>query len=645
LTRLFEPARIRQMELKNRIVMPPMGTNFGTPEGYVTEQMKDYYEERAKGGVGLVTVEVTCIDSPTGKTIARQLVADDDKFIPGLSKLVEVIHRHGAKAVLQLSHAGRGARSTITHTQPVAPSAIPMPFGTLVGYEGELPRELTVSEIKDLVGKFGQAAERAKRAGFDGVMPHATGYYLVAQFLSSAANKRQDEYGGELENRARFLLEIIEAIKEAVGEDYPLLCKVSAREFGVGAGITLEEGQQIARMAQEAGVHALEVAGMIWGVSPRLPPPTSERPGSTLPFVEAIKKAVTIPLIAGGRIDPELGERVLQEGKADFIAIGKGLIADPELPQKAASGRMDEIRPCIGCIRCIDSVTAKGEGMMCAVNAAAGSEREYEIGLAERSRRVIVVGGGPAGMEAARVAALRGHQVTLYEKQPKLGGQLLQAIVPPHKTNLPSLIDYLTTQMVKQGVKVDLGTEATPELIEETRPDVVILATGITPLVPAIPGIHRPSVVTARQVLDGEEVGERIAIIGGGLVGCETAEFLAEQGKMVTVLEVLDEVAARIILALRLLLLSRLADKGVTILTGAKCQELTDSGLAIITREGEKQTIAADSVVLAAGETPNRVLLQRLEGKVPEIYPIGDCVEPGGIAEAIADGCRIGLRI
>lgn len=644
-SRLFESARIGEMELKNRIVMPAMGTNLGTPEGYVTGQIKDYYEERAKGGVGLVIVEVTCIDSPTGKTVARQLVVDDDRFISGLSELAEAIHRHGAKAILQLHHAGRGAKSAITHTQPVAPSAIPMPLVTAVGYEGEIPRELSISEIKDLVSKFGEAGERAKRAGFDGIEIHATGFYLVAQFLSSTSNKRQDEYGGELRNRARFLLDIIKAVKEAAGQTYPVLCKLSAREFGPEAGITLEEGQQIAQMAQEAGADAIEVAGMVWGVSPRIRPPTSERPGSFLPFIEAIKKVVTIPVIGGGRIDPELGEKVLEEGKADFIAIGKGLITDPQLPAKAASGRIDEIRPCIGCIRCIDNVTQQGGGLVCAVNAAASREREYGLGPAERSKRVLVIGGGPAGMEAARVAALRGHQVALYEKESSLGGQLLQAVVPPHKDNLAKLIDYLTTQMMKPGITVKLGLEATPELVEEAQPDVLILATGATSLVPDIPGIDRPTVVTARQVLDGEEVGERVVVIGGALVGCETAEFLAEQGKMVTILEILDEVATGIIPALRSLLLSRLADKGVTMMTSVKCQEVTDRGIAIITKEGQKQTIEADNVVIAAGAKSNKALLEALEDKISEIYAIGDCLEPQGILEAIADGYRIGRII
>lgn len=644
--KLFEPTRIRRMELKNRLVMPPMGTNMGTLDGHVTEEVRCHYKKRAEGGVGLVIVETTCVDAPVGKTTAYQLAIDDDRFIPGLSRLAETIHQHGARTVLQLQHAGRGAKSSITGIKPVAPSPVPMPYGTHVGYEGEMPRELTLGEIKELVRKFARGAERARKAGFDGVEIHSTGYYLIAQFLSSTANIRQDEYGGNLRNRARFLVEILRAVRDVVGEDYPLLCKISVIEFGPGAGITFEEGQRFAQMAEEAGVDALEIGGMGWGISPHLPPTTAERPGGILPIVEGIKEAVRIPLIVAGRMTPELAEKVLQEGKADFIAIGKGLIADPDLPIKAASGRVDEIRPCIGCLRCVDNQTVKGQGIMCSVNAAAGKDRQFdEIKPAERSKRVSVVGGGPAGMEAARVAALRGHQVVLYEKQAKLGGQLLQAIVPPHKDNLVDFIDYLRIQMAKRGVNIKLGVEVTPVLIAEAKPDVVVLATGVTTAVPGISGIDSANVVTAKEVLNGSRVGDMVAIVGGGLVGCETAEYLAQQGKKVTIVEMLDEVAGRMPLALRNLLLARLADKGVTILTGIQCRELTEDGLVIITKEGREKTIAVDNVVLASGDKPNRLLLKELQGAAIPVYPIGDCVEPRGIAEAVAEGFSIGLAL
>ena len=645
LRRLFEPTRIGKMEIKNRIVMPPMGTNMGTPHGHVTEEIVCYYRERARGGVGLIIVETTCVDAPVGKTTAYQLAIDHDQFIPGLSRLAETIHQHGARAVLQLQHGGRGTKSSITGFQPVAPSPIPMPYGTQVGYEGDMPRELAVIEIKELVRKFATAAQRAKKAGFDGVEIHSTGYYLVAQFLSSTANVRRDEYGGSLANRARFLTEIVQAVRSAVGHDYPLLCKISAMELGPGAGITLEEAQQVARIAEGAGVDALEIAAMLWGIIPRLPPSTAEAPGGLLPFMDGLKKAVRIPLIAAGRITPELGEKALEAGQADLIAMGKALIADPELPLKAASGRLDEIRPCIGCLRCIDNQTVKGKGIMCSVNGAVGRECTYEVKPPDKAKKVVVIGGGPAGMEAARVAALRGHQVTLYDRQDELGGQLLEAIVPPHKDNMKPFLDYLRRQMAKRGIDVRLGVEVDQRLTAEEKPDVAVLATGVVTSVPQIKGIGGVGTLTAKEVLRGAKVGDAVVVVGGGLVGCETAEYLATQQKNVTIVEMLDEVAGVMPLALRKMLLARMASMKVTVLTGVQCREFSKGSVRVTTKEGDDKAIAFDTIVIAAGGKPDLTLMQGLRRAVPAVYCAGDCVEPRGIAEAMDDGYRIGLDI
>jgi len=640
--RLFEPGFIGTMEVKNRIVMPPMGSAHATADGYVTDRMKDYYAARAKGGVGLVIVEVTTVDAATGMDMPGRLRADDDGCIPGLSQLASVIHKHGAKAALQLHHAGRVAKSSLTGRQPVAPSPVSMPGQEWAWAQPEAPRELTVAEIRGLVDKFAEAAVRARKAGFDAVDLHGQGLYLVAQFLSAASNKRQDQYGGDLNNRARFLLEIIQAIKESTGPDFPVIVRLTFWEFGVEGGFSFEECLQVCKMAEEAGADALRGFIMGWTI-----PEFSlmeEPPNSQAFFTDEIKKAVGIPVIAGSRISPEIGEMMLTEGRADFIAVGRGLITDPEWANKAAAGKTDEIVPCITCIRCINSVLSEAN-MQCSVNPAVGREREYEIKPTANPKRVLVVGGGPAGMEAARVAALRGHDVSLYDRGAVLGGQLLLAVVPPHKDNLKGLVEFLPHQLEKLQVKINLGTEVTPDLVEETKPDAVVVATGAMSLVPDIPGIERSSAFTAEQVLGGQEVGSRVVVIGGELVGCETADYLAEKGHKVTVTRRGPRMATKVGPGVREILLNRLEKNGAALLSGVSYEDVSDRGVTVTTSEGERRTIEADTVVLAAGAKPDSQLATALEGRVPELYVVGDCVEPRNIAEAMAEGYRVGLAL
>lgn len=634
--RLFEPLRIRQMSLKNRLVMPPMTTNLCDEDGFATDRLKDYYQARADGGVGLVIVEATCVEAPRGKISAREPLIDDDRYLPGLRELARVIQQHGARAAIQLHHGGRHTSSLVTGHQPVAPSPIPS-----LGHE--VPRELTVGEIKEIVCRFAEAAARAKSAGFDAVEIHAASVDLICQFLSAASNKRQDEYGGVLTNRARFLLETLRAVRRVVGVDYPVWCRLNAVEYGIEGGVTLEETRQVARLAEEAGADAIHVTA--WGTTdtPLRVLSRPSEPGSQVPLAEAVKKLLSIPVIAVGRIDLELGERLLREGKADLVAIGRSLVADPQYINKATSERPEDITPCIVCNVC--SNVGRGEVILCSVNAALGKERAYRIKPAEKRRKVLVVGGGPAGMEAARVAALRGHQVTLYEKEPRLGGQLIQASLPPHKDSIEALTGYLATQVRKLGVVVNLGKEADPAVVDQVRPEVVILATGVAPFVPGIPGIDTANVVPAERVLTGKvEVGERVIIMGGEMVGCETADFLAEKGKKVTVtrrgLTMAEKVGAD-----RPLVLDRLAKKGVTTLTGVKYEEITGEGLTIIDKGGARQTIGADNIVLATGARPSTELFKALDGKVPEIHLAGDCVQPRRILEAISDGSRIARTI
>lgn len=639
--KLFQPGSIGSMTLKNRLVLAPMATNFGTKEGLVTQRTIDYYEERARGGVGLVIVEFTGVDSPVGRGTPRQLLIDDDKFIPDLGRLAQAIKRHGAKAAIQIHHSGRQTLSSITGHQPVAPSPIPASDG--IRPEGDMPRELTPSEIAEIVVRFGEGAERAKRAGFDGVEIHGAHGYLISEFLSPLANRRQDAYGGSLENRARMLLEVIQSVRESVGKDYPVWCRLSALEIGVEGGITLEETQTVAQLAEKAGVDAIHVSAH--AVAPGRRPPMAQPLGVLVPLAEGIKKVVSVPVIAVSRIPPEFGESVLREGKADFIAIGRALFADPHLARKVASGEDEEVTPCMYCMTCLDSLMWRREGVCCAVNAAVGREREYELKPAESVKTVVVVGGGPAGMEAARVASLRGHRVILFDEGDELGGQLLLASKPPFKDTLAAFRQYLVGQMAKLAVELRLGQKFTADVLDQLKPDAVVLATGVISFVPQIPGIEGRQVLLASEVLDGAETGKRVAVIGGELVGCDTALYLAQQGKTVTIMRRGPQVAAKVNPHVGVPLIRRLEAKGVTILTGVQYEEITGAGVIVRTEAGEIRTVEADTVVLAAGARPNTELLSSVEGKAAQVICVGDCVEPRGIREAVEEGYRAGLAL
>ncbi|MFC1966201.1 FAD-dependent oxidoreductase [Chloroflexota bacterium] len=640
---LFKPAQIGEMSIRNRIVMAPMGTRLASADGLVTERQKGYYEKRARGGVGLIIVETSYIDSIG--SMANWLAVDNDRVIPGLSQLTEVVHRHGAKIALQLNHAGRLAKSDYIHQQSVAPSPVASERDGegIPGTIGEIPRELTAGDIADIVVRFARAAERAKASGFDGVEIHAAHGYLLARFISASSNRRQDAYGGELQNRVRMLLEVIRAVKASAGQSYPVWCRINGREFGTVDGNTREEGQQVARLAQEAGVDAIHVSA--FGSGRVIHSPMALPSGYLAFLAEGIKKVVTIPVIAVGRINtPEAAESILQEGKADLVAMGRALIADPELPNKATAGRLKDIRPCIACQNCFGGK----DPLTCTVNPAVGKERAFSVRPAEKRKKVLVLGGGPAGMEGARVASLRGHSVVLCERDFQLGGQLNLAALPPHKSVIRNLQDYLVAQIEKSDVKVMLEKEAAPELIREMSPDVVIVCTGSSPSIPEIPGIRGTNVVTFVDVLRGNmEVGERVFVIGGEFIGCETAEWLAEKGKKVTVATLEPDMIAltKVSHLIRQPLLNRLADMGVTMLAGVRYEEITREGLIIIDGKGRRQTIEADTVVLAAGSRPNVEIYEELKGKVPEIYLAGDCIEPRWILESLAEGWQIAQKV
>jgi len=649
LQKLFEPTKIGAMTLKNRIVMAPMETNYGTADGSVTPTVIDYYAERARGGVAMIIVQGCTVAHPGGKGTVRKLGIDDDRFLEGLSELAGAIKGHGARAAMQLEHGGGIVHSAIAGQRPAGPSATVSPLGEPV-------RELSVSEIAELTQRWSRAAQLSQRAGFEGVEIHTAHESLLAQFLSPHVNQRDDEYGGSLENRARFLLEVIRACRSALGPGYPLWCRISAAEYGAGP-VDYAPAVQTACLAEEAGADAIHVSAHGSGAQ-RFVALCPGMPGFHLAAASEVKRNVKVPVMAVGRIEPEVGEWALREGLVDMIAVGRGLVADPYLPTKAAEGRLEDVVPCIGCLECIESNIravigflmdpsgATGGRFSCSVNPAVGRERECSISPARSPRRVVVVGGGPAGMEAARVARLRGHDVTLMERDVQLGGQLIPAAIPPRKQGVSLLMDYLSTQLSKLNVNVELGKEATLKTVGDAAPDAVIWAAGATPVIPDIDGIDGADVVLAADVLAGKvQVGDNVVIIGAELVGCETANVLAEMDKKVTVVRRGPQVLAKVGYATQMPLLDDLSRKGVELLTGVKYEGFGPGGLAITTDAGERRVLKADTYILAAGATSNAELVAALRERFGDVRVIGDAHEPRRIIDAMSEGFEAGLSV
>jgi 2,4-dienoyl-CoA reductase-like NADH-dependent reductase (Old Yellow Enzyme family)/thioredoxin reductase len=645
------PGRIGGLALKNRIVMSSMGTRLAGVWGEVNDATIAWYAARARGGAGLITVEATHVAAALYpvRGVIRMTRADDDCFCTGLFSLAEAVHRAGAKIGVQLS-VGRAA-GTGSQWMPglggldpqvgPAPSAVPFPGGVV-------PRAMTIEEIRRTVEMFGQAAGRVKRVGFDAIELHGHFHSIPGCFLSPLVNRRTDGYGGSLENRLRFILEIVAAMRANVGPGFPLLVKYSIDEC-VPGGRDLDEGIEIGRRLEQAGVDGIVVSqGQIGSRS--IPYAPHYWPaGFMVPLAEALKTAVSIPVVAGGRLgDPVLAEKVLAEGKADFIYLGRPLIADPELPNKIREGRSDEIRPCIADNWCFE-VFGKAE-MRCTLNPTAG--RELVCGAlvpAAAPKKVVIVGAGPAGMEAARVAGLRGHRVVLYEKARMLGGgELRLAAGASHKEGFLGIAGYYASQFRRlPNVTVKLGREATAVGLLRAKADVVIVATGGRPLVPKIPGIDGGQVTTAFAVLGGEQklIDQRVVVCGGNAVGCETAELLARQGNRVTLVEMLDRVGIDIEPVCMLALSDGMAACQVAILTGNRVVAINPQGVAVVDRQGKERILPADRVVLALGVAPVNDLVPQLQGKVAELHVIGDAARPAKIHDAVAAGFELGSRL
>ncbi|MBM4329616.1 MAG: FAD-dependent oxidoreductase [Deltaproteobacteria bacterium] len=634
---IFSPFTIGSLRLKNRILMAAMGNNFSHPQGTVSDRAIAYYTERARGEAGLIITEASPV-SLSGRHRGRGLCAYDDSFLPGLRRLVTSIHAQGSAIALQLHHAGRLAAPELIGSSPLAPS----PISRGAGWPS--PKEMNLEEIQEVINQFGSAARRAKEAGFDAVEVHGAHGYLIHQFLSPRTNQRNDLYGGNAEKRARFALEVLKRVRNEVGKSFPVFFRLSAKEF-LKDGYPLEEALDWALELERSGVSTIHVSGgtieSLLGSAQVIPPMVFPE-GYHVPLAEAIKKKVRIPIIAVGRLGiPEVAERVLLEGQADLIAAGRAFLCDPYWPLKVAQGERNRIRPCVACNYCVWRLFQQEE-LSCFQNAALGYEMQYRVEPAEKAKKVLIIGGGPGGLEAARVARKRGHRVTLLEKSSRLGGQMLLGSIPPHKQNLWQAIEWLTKEVEREGVEIRLNTEGNEEIVEKEKPDALIVATGARPLIPE--RFSASYLMTAWEVLAGKEMGKEVLILGGGMVGVETAEFLSQKGCRVTVVEMLEKLAADMEETTRALFLERLPNLNISVMLSTKVEQVQD-GRAFVNKEGRELWLEAETIVLALGSRANQYLLRTLEGKVPQLISIGDCLEPRRAKEAIHEGFLATLRI
>jgi len=639
---LFQPININGLQLKNRLVVPPMGSGFAAEDGSVTDRLISYHEARARGGFAFITLEVTAVDGEEGKGSKTQLSIFDDSFIPGFKRLVDRVHAAGAKVSVQLYHPGRATLPPYIGNRPVvAPSPIPDPIWR------QEPRELTIDDIQKLVEEFAQGARRAKEAGFDAVELHGAHGYLISEFMSGYANKRTDEYGGGFEGFVRFPVEIIRRARQLVGPDFPIFFRISGDEL-IPLGRGVAESVEMAKRLVQEGVNVIDVSIGVMESSFLTSAPAEMEQGFNAAMTAEFKKALNVPIIAVGRInEPDVAKEIISSGKADLVAIGRQSLTDPEWPNKVAAGRTDDIVKCISCNDgCIEGiVTWLRPSITCVQNLALGKEAEYASPRAPKQKKVLIAGGGPAGLEAARTAALWGHRVILYEKDKALGGQANIAAVPPNKDVYKEVVLSRDKAIKELGVEVHMGEELTPDIVKQIAPDVLIIATGSRPLVPDIPGIGNKNVITSAEVLKGAKVGGKVVVVGGGLVGCETADYLAQQGKQVTIVEMLRRTAQDIGPAARYFLRRRMKEKEIKILTSTTVEEIVEGGVRVKTDEGSQVLGPVDTVVLATGAKSVNEMEPVVKEIVPEVHVIGDACKPGKILAAVEQAADLARKL
>lgn len=703
---LLSPGRLGNLALRNRIVMAPMGSNFAEQTGHCGERIQAYYEARAAGGAGLLIMGVCAVAFPAGTAEPWQVGVSRDDFIPGLAQLAERVHRHGAKIAMQLQHAGKVSVRDMAEGRELWVPSMPAPvksdiMAALTPEElanfvsssrgiggGPRIRVMDHADIAQMVEWFAAAAERAQRAGFDGVEIHAAHNYIIAGFLSPYHNQRDDEYGGSLENRSRLLREVLAETRRRVGNDFGVWLRLDAYELHTPGGITLEETCQVAQMAEAAGADAVSVSAYarVTTGTAFTDAPLLHKPAGYLDWAAEVRAAVQIPVIAVGRLEPEVADRAIAEGKADFIAMARKLLADPDLPNKLAAGDPGSIRPCIYCYTCVSQIFIN-ERVKCAVNAFTGHEHQAVIMPAEQPRHIAVVGGGPAGMEAARIAALRGHRVTLIERSERLGGTLFFAALAYHENG--RLLDNLVHQVRALPIDVRLGTAATPELLKTLGVDEVLVASGARRAAPAIPGADLKHVWSGdelRRLMTGDRaeeiakqklsltqrtlmkagsltgatnsteaiqtlsrlwmpLGKQVVIIGGGLVGLELAEFLIERGREVAVLEPGSHLGRELAIVRRWRVLDNLRQHDVPLHTDITLERISKTAVHYRDVGGTSLHLPADSVVLAIGAEPDDSLAACFEASGFKVQRIGDCGELGYIDGAIHSAAEVALRV
>jgi 2,4-dienoyl-CoA reductase-like NADH-dependent reductase (Old Yellow Enzyme family)/thioredoxin reductase len=635
---LFSPFGIKTVKLANRIVMPPLASFLLSEDGRITDATIEHYRRRAAGGPAMVMMEA-CAVSPEGLVSPNQARIYEDRFIDGLSKIANAMKSEGAIPAVQIHHGGRQTSAKVIKRKPLAPSPLPCPT-----IRGDV-EPLTIDGIEDLVQKFGDAAERAYQAGFELIEIHGAHGYLINQFLSNFSNIREDRYGGDIEGRTCFAKEIVMEIRKRMGQEFPISFKISAEEY-VAGGLTTDESIKILNILVDAGVDVVQVSAGNDFTPEWICQPMFMEKACLVDSASQVRAALEIPVMAVGRInDPYVADEIIAKGQADLVCIGRGLLADPDMPRKAKEARFDEIRTCIACNTCMQSIFKRGR-IECLVNPMLGREQEMAFIPTKTPKKVMVIGGGPGGLNVAWVAAKRGHDVHIYEKRSALGGQLLPGSVPGHKAELRSLIIFQKKQAEIYGVQCHLNHKVDEEDIKSVNPDVIVLATGSLPALPRVNGIDKDIVLTYEDVFDAERPAyNKAVVIGGGPTGLELALHLAEYGCAITVVEMLPRIGKGLEAMTKKMLLQKLKAHHVQIMTETRLAQIEDDGVSVKDKDGMRLFIEAQKVIIAVGTRPDKSLYEKIKSQGYEIHQIGDCLEPRTAKVAIFESAVLGRKI